>query len=489
MSVMDRNMKDLKKIHDCLFEMPASCRPGMKVPGRIYASHDLLSSMDEAVFTQLGNVCALPGIVKYGLCMPDGHSGYGFPIGGAAAMDPENGVISPGGIGFDINCGVRLMATSLTIDEVKPRIKEVVDTLFTSVPSGVGGRGMVDLSGSAFDEAMVKGAAWAVERGMGTGDDLDCCEEKGRVSGADPAAVSARARERGRTQAGSLGSGNHYLEIQHVAPGDIFDRQAARDFGITGPGQIVVMIHSGSRGFGHQVATDYLERFVSVMKPRYGLSVPDRELACAPFRSADGQDYFGAMNCAINMAFLNRQLIMHRVREVLEKIFGGGTAGLDMPLVYDVCHNTAKLERQTVDGRERTLLMHRKGATRAFGPGMKGLPSRYARTGQPVLIGGSMQTGSYLLAGAASGAETFFTTAHGSGRTMSRIRAKKSINGRELRQKMIDDGIYVQTSSLSGLAEEAGAAYKNIDQVIEATRRAGLSLPVARFMPLGNVKG
>ncbi|HOO70730.1 MAG TPA: RtcB family protein [Spirochaetota bacterium] len=482
-------MKDLNKIHDCLYEMPRTFRPDMKVPGRIYASEELLSSMDSAVFSQLANVCTLPGIVKYALCMPDGHSGYGFPIGGAAAMDPDRGVISPGGIGFDINCGVRLMVTDLSVEQVRPRIKEIVDALFNSVPAGVGGGGIVSLSDNRFDEAMVKGSCWAIENGYGLNEDLDYTEEGGCVAGADPSRISARARERGRGQVGSLGSGNHYLEIQYVAEGDIFDRERARDFGITGTGQVAVMIHSGSRGFGHQVATDYLQRFIRVMKEKYNLSVPDRELACAPFYSEDGQDYYGAMNCAINIAFLNRQLIMHRAREVLTDIFSGDGGGPAMRLVYDVCHNTAKLERQQVDGKDRPLLVHRKGATRSFAPGMKDVPDRYQKTGQPVIIGGSMQNPSYLLAGVASGADAFFTTAHGSGRTMSRMKAKKQFNGRELQKSMKQRGIYVQTSSFSGLAEEAGAAYKNIDLVIDATARAGLNIPVARFTPVGNIKG
>ena len=482
-------MHDLKKIGECLYEIPVSHRTGMKVPGRIYGSDEIVRAMDDAVFSQLANVCMLPGVVKYALCMPDGHSGYGFPIGGVAAIDPDEGVISPGGIGFDINCGVRLMATSLHVDEVAPKIKDLVDALFNSVPSGVGSGGIVSLSDDDFDTAMVMGARWAVERGYGTKEDLDCIEEGGCIRKADPSRVSARARERGKNQVGSLGSGNHYLEIQVVEKGDIFDVKAARDFGITGEGQVVVMIHSGSRGFGHQVATDYLQRFLSVMKPKYGLSMPDRELACAPFSSPDGQDYYGAMNCAINIAFLNRQLMMHRVREVFSEIFRKSPSDMGMRLVYDVCHNTAKLERLPVDGRERLLLVHRKGATRAFAPGMKGVPARYAESGQPVLIGGSMQTASYLLAGARSGADAFFTTAHGSGRVMSRMRAKKEFNGRDLKKRMMDDGIYIQTASFPGLAEEAGAAYKDVDMVIDATTRAGLSRPVARFTPMGNIKG
>lgn len=480
--------KELQKINDHLYEIPRSYRKGMLVPARIYAGEKLIDAMDDAVLQQITNVAMLPGIQKYALCMPDGHSGYGFPIGGAAAIDPSIGVISPGGIGFDINCGVRLIATQLRLDEVQPRLQKLVDTLFNQVPSGVGTDGIVHLTSDAFDEAMTKGALWAVENGYGSHGDLECIEEQGRVRQADPSSVSRRARERGKNQVGSLGSGNHYLEIQVVYDDNIYDRSLARDFGITGDGQIVFMIHSGSRGFGHQVASDYLERFLSVSK-RYGYNLPDRELACAPFDSPEGRDYYHAMNCAINIAFLNRQLIMHRVFSVFSDVFRKSPADMGMRLVYDVCHNTAKLEKHDIDGREKELLVHRKGATRAFAPGMKGIPSRYAGAGQPVLIGGSMQTGSYLLAGCSSGAEAFYTTAHGSGRVMSRTQAKKQFNGREIQQEMKEQGIYVQTSSYKGLAEEAGDAYKDIDDVVASTEKSGLSNVVARLVPLGNIKG
>ena len=486
-SIMKNEM--LIRISDFLYEVPVSYKKGMKVPARIYADEKLISTMDEAVLDQITNVCMLPGIVNYGICMPDGHSGYGFPIGGVAAIDPDGGVISPGGIGFDINCGVRLLATNLTADEVKPRMKEVVDGLFSRIPTGVGGKGLVRLSDAQFDRAMTGGMRWAAEQGYAVDEDLLYAEEGGAVSGADPAAVSARARERGRGQIGSLGSGNHFLELQQVSRDGIYDRETARVFGIDREDQVLVMIHTGSRGFGHQVASDYLRTFSSVMGKVYGLTMPDRELACAPFYSRHGQDYFGAMNCAINIAFLNRQLITHAVRSVFSRVFGRCAGDHGMRLVYDVCHNTAKLEQHMVNGREKTLLVHRKGATRAFAAGMKGIPEKYMNTGQPVIIGGSMDSGSYLLAGEVSGGDAFYTTAHGSGRVMSRTRAKKSFNGRELQERMLRRGIYVKTASLAGLAEEAGAAYKKVDEVVRATEKAGLSRRIARLEPMGNIKG
>ncbi len=477
------------KLNDYLWELPVTTKPGMRVPARIYASENLINHMDAAVFGQVANVAMLPGIQKYAFCMPDGHSGYGFPIGGVAAVDPDDGVISPGGIGFDINCGIRLMTTSLTIEDVRPRLRQLVDALFSHIPSGVGAGGIVSVSQNRLDDAMVKGAAWAIENGYGSPEDLDHTEENGCVAGADPASVSKKARERGHNQVGSLGSGNHFLELQVAKKENVFDEESARVFGITLENQVVVMIHCGSRGFGHQIATDYLQRFLSVMQSKFGLSMPDRELACAPFYSDEGRAYFQAMNCAINIAFLNRQMIMHRVREVFVDVFKKSPRELGMRLVYDVCHNTAKMEEYRVNGRNKNLLIHRKGATRAFAAGMRDLPGDYARLGQPVIIGGSMETGSYLLLGLPGAEETFYSTAHGSGRVMSRHQAKRQYHGRELQRDMEQRGIYVRTSSFSGLAEEAGGAYKNIDEVVDATSKAGLSRPVVRLVPVGNIKG
>lgn len=479
----------LKQINEYLFELPVGFKKGMRVPGRIYGSRKLIENMDTAVLEQLANVAFLPGIVGHALCMPDGHSGYGFPIGGVAAVDPDEGVISPGGIGFDINCGVRLMSTSLSRNELKPKLRKLIEALFARIPSGVGSRGLISLSDDRFDEAVRLGAEWAVRNGHGVPDDLEMIEEGGRIKAADPRAVSNKARTRGKEQIGSLGSGNHYLEIQFVTKDNVFDADTAGTFGIDRDGQIMVMIHSGSRGYGHQIATDYLKSFLSVMARKFGLSMPDRELACAPFRSEEGQEYFKAMNCAINYAFLNRQVIMHAVKNVFSDIFKKSPDDLGLRLVYDVCHNTAKLEKHRIQGTERTVLVHRKGATRAFGPGMEGIPALYRKTGQPVLIGGSMETGSYILAGVNTSGEAFHSTCHGSGRVMSRTQARSAYRGRDLQKDLQDRGILVLTTSYSGLAEEAGGAYKNVDEVIEATSRGGLSRAIARLLPLANIKG
>jgi tRNA-splicing ligase RtcB len=479
----------IRPIADGVWEVPPTVRPGMRVPVRIFATRPLLDAMDDAVFTQAANVATLPGIVGASCVMPDAHWGYGFPIGGVAAMDPATGVISPGGIGFDINCGMRLVLTDLTLADVQPHLRELVDALFERVPAGVGSSGFLKLSEDEFAAVLAEGAPWCVRRGYGTAEDLARTEEGGCFAGADPAAVSARAIARGRSQIGTLGSGNHYLEIQVIRPGDVADAALAARFGITRPNQIAVMFHCGSRGFGHQVASDYVQLFLHAMTAKYGLAIVDRELACAPFQSAEGQRYFAAMRCAANMSFANRQVILHRIREVFGEVFGRDPAELGLRMVYDVAHNTAKLETHVVDGVERRLLVHRKGATRAFGPGMAGVPHEYRETGQPVIIGGSMETGSYLLTGVASGAASFYSSAHGSGRTMSRTKAKRQFRGRQLQRALETRGIYVRTVSYAGLAEEAGAAYKDIDAVVAATEVAGLSRKVARLVPIGNVKG
>ncbi len=479
----------LEKISDTVWEVPQSYKQGMLVPARIYGTETLIRDMDDTVLEQITNVAMLPGITRYALCMPDGHSGYGFPIGGVAAMNRDEGVISPGGIGFDINCGMRLVRTNLTDKEVKPHLKRLVDTLFKRVPAGVGSKGLLSLTRSEFTEILKEGARWCVEHGYGWDEDLELTEEYGCIAGADPGLVSLKAADRGIDQIGTLGSGNHYLEIQVAEKENIFDEELARFFGITTPGQVAVMFHCGSRGFGHQVATDYLQLFLRVMGKKYGITMPDRELACAPFCSPEGEQYFAAMKCAINMSFANRQVILHRIREVFSEIFGRTAEELGMHMIYDVAHNTAKAETHSIDGEEIPLIVHRKGATRAFGPGMEGLPERYRAVGQPVIIGGSMETGSYLLLGTSGGKETFFSTAHGSGRTMSRTRARKIWRGKELQMNLQERGIYVHTTSWRGLAEEAGGAYKNITEVIKAVDLAGISKPLVRFTPLGNVKG
>ena len=486
MAIIDK----VQKISDTVWELPVTYKEGMRVPARIIATEKLLREMDEAVYQQISNVATLPGITRYALCMPDGHSGYGFPIGGVAAMDVhEGGVISPGGIGFDINCGMRLLATNLTLEDVRPHLHRIVDRLYERVPAGVGSHGFLKLSHQDFRDLVEQGARWCIKHGYGWKDDLEVTEENGCIAGADASKISERAVDRGYNQVGTLGSGNHYLEVQVARPEDVRDKELAEKFQITIPNQVVVMFHCGSRGFGHQVATDYLQTFLKVMEPKYGIKILDRELACAPFESPEGRDYFAAMKCGLNMSFANRQVILHQIREVFSEVFGRSADDLGMQMIYDVAHNTAKLEKHIVDGKEKTLLVHRKGATRAFGPGRDEVAARYRDIGQPVIIGGSMETGSYLLVGTASGAETFFSTAHGSGRTMSRTKARKLWDGKQLQRDLEARGIYVRSTSWAGLAEEAGPAYKNIDEVIAAMELAGISKPVVRFTPIGNVKG
>ncbi len=479
----------LKQVSEVIWEVDPSYKTGMRVPARIIATERLARDIEPHVIDQITNVATLPGILKYAYCMPDGHSGYGFPIGGVAAFDAQSGVISPGGIGFDINCGMRLVRSDLTEEEVRPRLKELVDLLFEKVPAGVGSSGFVKLSPSEFRRVVAEGANWCLANGYAWPEDLELTEERGCIPGAEPGKVSERAIQRGLNQVGTLGSGNHYLELQVVRQENIFDSAAAEAFGLFA-GQVVVMFHCGSRGFGHQVATDYLQIFLSVMEKKYGISILDRELACAPFHSPEGRDYFSAMKCGLNMSFANRQVILHRIRESFEKIFQRPARELGLKMIYDVSHNTAKLERYMIDGKLKEVLVHRKGATRAFGPGNPDMPEPYRPFGQPVIIGGSMETGSYLLVGTQGAmAESFGSTAHGSGRTMSRTQAKKRFRGDQLRREMGERGIYVRCASNAGLAEEAGPAYKDIDEVVEATVKAGISRRVVKFLPIGNVKG
>ena len=461
---------DFKQISETVWEINKKFKRGMRVPVRVVASKKLLDQMENGVFEQITNVACLPGIQKYALALPDAHWGFGFPIGGVAAFDLDKGIISAGGVGFDINCGVRLVLTNLMVDEVKPKIETLIDSLFAQVPTGVGCRSFLRLSKKEINEVMVKGPAWCAEKGFGWKEDLEHIEEKGKIEGADPVNVSQRATERGLSQLGTLGSGNHYLEIQVVDK--IFNPALAKEWGIFSPGQVTLMIHCGSRGFGHQVATDYLRIFKKAMT-KYGISVPDNHLACAPFQSKEGQAYFSAMAAAANFAFANRQLIMHRVREVFEKTFEKSAENLGMKLIHDVAHNIAKIEKH---GGKR-LIVHRKGATRSF-------------PGQPVIIGGSMETGSYLLVGTEKAMrETFGSTSHGSGRVMSRTKAKKQVRGDQLAKEMKAKGIYVRTASFAGLAEEAGLAYKNVSEVVDSVDKAGISKKVASFVPIGNIKG
>ncbi len=480
--------KEIKQISEVVWEIPTSYKPGMQVPARIYATSKLMQQMDAGVFDQITNVATLPGIVKHALCMPDGHWGYGFPIGGVAAFDSKEGVISPGGIGFDINCGMRLVTTSLSYEDVKPKLKELVELLFKTVPAGVGSRGFVKVERKEFRHVIEQGSKWAVEKGYGWEEDLERTENNGRFEWADSSKISEKAISRGITQLGTLGSGNHYLEIQIAPKENVFNKHIAEQLGIIDDNQVVVMFHCGSRGFGHQVASEYLRLFLDKM-PGHGIKILDRELACAPFNSKEGQDYFRAMACAANMAFANRQVILHSIREAFSKTFKKDAENLDMHMVYDVCHNTAKLEKHVVDGKIRELIVHRKGATRAFPPGHEDLPTIFSKTGQPVIIGGSMETGSYLLVGGEKAKETFYSTCHGAGRTMSRMQAKREFRGERLQKEMEERGIIVRSVSMAGLAEEAGNAYKDVNEVIETMDIAGVTKKVVSFKPIGNVKG
>ena len=413
----------------------------------------------------------------------------GFPIGGVAAFDAEEGIISPGGIGFDINCGMRLLTTNLTYREVQPKLKELIDTLFRLVPAGVGCKGFVDVNKKQFIEVMESGSKWCVENGYGWESDIERTESYGVIDWADHTTVSEKAISRGINQLGTLGSGNHYLETQIARAKDIYDPETAKAFGIHTPEQVVVMVHCGSRGFGHQIATDYLRVFEGVIK-KYNIEVRDRELTCAPFQSKEGQDYYKAMACAANMAFANRQVILHRIREGFAKVFRQSAEALEMNLIYDVAHNIAKLEEHIIDGKRKKVVVHRKGSTRAFPPNHPELCKLYKKTGQPIIIGGSMETGSHLLVGTEQAMqETFGSTAHGSGRTMSRTAAKHKFHGDSLLKAMEKKGIYVRAVSMQGLAEEAGSAYKDVDEVIETVHNAGISRRVTKLVPIGNVKG
>lgn len=479
----------MKKIQEGIWEIPVTEKEGMRVPARILGSEKLIEIMDKGVIEQITNVACLPGIQKQALCMPDGHWGYGFPIGGVAAFSTKDGVISPGGIGFDINCGVRLIRTGLTLDEVKPKMNALMDALFKMVPAGVGSSGLVKLNANTFREVMTKGADWCIENGYGWQEDRDRIEESGHMKGAKPAKVSQKAISRGIDQLGTLGSGNHYLEIQVGLTDQIYDPDIAKAYGITIPNQVFIMVHCGSRGFGHQIATDYLQTFLNSMN-KHGLKILDRELACTPFNSSEGQDYFGAMVCAANSAFANRQVITHRIREAFSEVFKRDPKEMEMHIIYDVAHNIAKLEKHVIDGEQKEVIVHRKGATRSFAPKDQAVPEIYRKVGQPVIVGGSMETGSYLLSGTQKAEDmTFGSTCHGAGRVMSRTEAKRRVRGTELRQRMTDRGMVVRAVSMSGLAEEAGLAYKNIDEVVNAVDSIGISKKVIQLRPLGSIKG
>ncbi|OAG27640.1 RtcB family protein [Thermodesulfatator autotrophicus] len=474
-------LKSLVKISEYEWEIPR--KGSMRVPGRIFASKKLIEEMDEKVREQVTNVACLPGIVRASIAMPDAHWGYGFPIGGVAAFDPDDdGIISVGGVGYDISCGVRSLRTGLKREEVEPVLEELIDALFHTIPAGVGSEGKIKLSISQLDEVLVGGARWAVANGYGEPEDLEYIEEKGCLPGADPKCVSIEAKKRQHRQVGTLGSGNHYLEVQYVA--EIYHREAAEAFGLE-VGDVVISIHCGSRALGHQIATDYLKVLAKASK-KYGIPIKEKELVCAPIRSPEGEQYYRAMACGVNCALANRQVITHLVREVFAEIIPEAR----ITVIYDVSHNTCKVEKHKVNGRVKELYVHRKGATRAWGPGRPELPARYRHVGQPVIIGGSMGTASYILVGTEEGEEKAFGSAcHGAGRTMSRHQALKRWRADQIVAELRKKGIIVRAKSKRGLVEEAPEAYKDVIEVVEVAHRAGLAHKVAKLLPMGCIKG
>ena len=478
----------LKRIKSYLWEIEPDYKPCMRVPGRIYASSEMIKKIvNDNSPEQVANVACLPGIVKASMAMPDIHWGYGFPIGGVAAFDAEEGVISPGGVGYDINCGVRLIRTDLTEEDVKPRIEKLLDKIYQLVPAGVGSKGQFRASTGDLRDAAEGGARWAVlKRGFGWEEDLERIEAGGALEGADFDAVSRRARERGAPQLGTLGSGNHFLEVQVVD--EIYDPEAAEALGLF-EGQVTVMIHTGSRGFGHQIADDYIKVMRRAMR-KYGIEPPDVQLACAPFKSPEGQQYFGAMKAGANYAWANRQFITHWVREAFQRVFAKHPEELGMRLVYDVAHNIAKLEEHVVDGKKVKVVVHRKGATRAFPPGHPEVPAPYRKVGQPVLIPGDMGRYSFVLVGTQRAmSETFGSTCHGAGRLMSRAQATRSTTPSAVRRLLAKRGIAVRAHTAATLTEEVPDAYKDVAEVVDVVEQAGLSKKVARMRPLGVVKG
>ena len=475
------DVNSLHKINDYLWEIPQ--QGGMQVPGRIFASEKLVKEMDEKVREQVTNVAMLPGIQIASLAMPDAHWGYGFPIGGVAAFDPdEGGIISMGGVGFDISCGVRTVKTGMTREQMEPQLTKLVDELFRRVPAGVGSEGLIKLTTSQLDEMLLGGAEWAVQKGYGLKQDLEYIEEHGRVGGAAPEHVSPTAKKRQEREMGTLGSGNHYLEAQVVD--EIFDKEGALAMGLK-KDDVVISIHCGSRGLGHQVGTDYIKSLAGAAS-KYNLPIRDRELASAPIDSPEGRKYFGAMSAGINCALANRQIITHLVREIVQDIFPEAKVSM----LYDISHNTCKVETHMVKGKKKRLYVHRKGATRAFGPGQIDLPKEYQHVGQPVLIGGTMGTASYILAGTDEGMKVAFGSAcHGAGRAMSRTQAKRQWKGREVIDQLAAQGVVVRGHSYSGIAEEAPESYKDVTEVVDAAHYAGLARKVAKVKPWACVKG
>lgn len=478
----------LNKVDDYRWEIPASYKAGMRVSGIIYATEKMLNSIkEEQALEQVANVACLPGIVHHSFAMPDIHWGYGFAIGGVAATDIRDGVVSPGGVGYDINCGVRVLRTDLREEQVRPKLEELVNMLFYNIPSGVGSEGKIKVNDKDLDNLLVKGARWAVEKGFGVNEDLECSEENGEMRGADPDKVSNKAKKRGLSQVGSLGSGNHFVEVAVVD--EIFNSKAAETMGINEPGQVLVLIHTGSRGLGHQICDDYLVTMASAMN-RYKISLPDRQLACSFVNSPEGQDYLCAMRAAANFAWANRQCITHWARESFSRVFNKSWESMGIRLIYDVAHNMAKIEEHYVDGKNMKLCVHRKGATRSFPPGSHFVPTKYKRIGQPVLIPGDMGRYSYIAVGTERALqETWGSTCHGAGRIQSRHAAKKALRGVDIKAELAKKGIIVRATSPGELAEEASPAYKDVAEVIEVTQRAGLSLKVAKSRPIGVIKG
>ncbi len=476
-----------KKIGQLTYQIEPDSSQGMRVPVTIYANENLLEKMMlDRTIRQAINVSTIPGIVGSSVVLPDGHEGYGFPVGGVAAMDAEEGMISPGGVGYDINCGVRLLRTGLKENEVRPKLKDLVTDLFNSVPSGVGSKGAIKLNQSQLDEVLVKGVGWAINNGYGNKEDAEVCEENGNIANADPDKVSDRAKKRGAPQLGSLGSGNHFLEIQKVA--EIHDEEAAKRMGLE-KDQVTILTHCGSRGFGHQVCSDYLRVSEQALK-KYDISLPDRELACVPNSSEEGESYRKAMFAALNFAWSNRQMITHWTRKSFERVFKQSESDLEMNLVYDVAHNIAKVEKHNVDGKLRSVVVHRKGATRAFPANRDEVPSKYRDLGQPIFIPGSMGTASWVLLGQPNSMNlTFGSTAHGAGRTMSRSKARRNYTESQVKKYLSDKGIVVKALTRDGIVEETPQAYKDVDTIVNVSHELKIATKVAKLVPIGVIKG
>jgi len=481
------NLQDLIRVNRYEWEIPKSHRPDMRVPVRIFATQELLDQIKgDKSLEQAVNAATLPGLVSPVVVMPDVHQGYGFPIGGVAGTRLPHGIISPGAIGYDINCGVRLLASQIEFHSVEKHLPHLADSLNRLCPSGVGKKGHVRLTINELNQVCIKGSRWTLRHGYASDADLRRTEESGCLEGADPSKVSKRAKERGRQQLGTLGAGNHFIEVDIVD--QVFNQPAAQAMGLT-TGNLAVMIHCGSRGFGHQICTDYVREFQSAVK-RYGIELPDRELVCAPLDSPEGKNYLAAMRCAANYAFANRQILAHFARQAFEETLAGAVPNWHLYQVYDIAHNMGKIETHEVDGKLIEICVHRKGATRAFGPGFSGLPAEYRPYGQPVLVPGSMGTASWVLVGTAeSMRRSFGSSCHGAGRTMSRKKAKKSIWGEDLRKELQARGIHIRAGSMAGLAEEAPQAYKDVDAVVETVHEAGIADKVARLKPVAVIKG